>query len=561
MLRNYIHALVPALVSRDFHFDNTQSVSALYAESLRAVNTIRTLYPSVNPYPLNTLKTILLRSLLQSKDTVDVDIVKHIFGFDNSTISGDRTVVSVLKDLFEGINFSSMSNSFVVIQMCKSLLGFDDVIKLCISLFYDFGPLEVKPECYPRLFFIIGYLIHEIDLSGAQTAELREVIADFLILHKLIGISVRGEINRDSIEHIAQDIIYSQIHASLSSRYSSGQVPNRATSGLRDRMSSQPMVIATAPVRIDLSGGWSDTPPICYESSGAVLNVAIRVNDIKPICCTAKFSQGFFIHLKNYRIDKTGHDSSLILHEEFICQDIQDLRQILDCHDPNEICSLLKAVLIVLGLSDRSRPYLESGGSLEDITKGEFGSGFEVCCFSGLPAGSGMGGSSVLAAAALAAVARLWGVTLVDDSLLVDMVTAVEQVMSTGGGWQDQIGGIYPGFKIGRTSSGLPLRINCEAIHTSPQLNHIFESRTFVIYTGTQRLAKNTLINALRAYSLNPCCGSPYSIVEALQVEANKCAEYMKTSTSTDLDSCHETVDKLGEYLSRSRCSIKNGNL
>ena len=30
------------------------------------------------------------------------------------------------------------------------------------------------------------------------------------------------------------------------------------------------VVVANAPVRIDLAGGWSDTPPICYETEGAV---------------------------------------------------------------------------------------------------------------------------------------------------------------------------------------------------------------------------------------------------------------------------------------------------
>ena len=30
--------------------------------------------------------------------------------------------------------------------------------------------------------------------------------------------------------------------------------------------------------RIDLSGGWSDTPPITYEQGGTVLNVAVKLN-------------------------------------------------------------------------------------------------------------------------------------------------------------------------------------------------------------------------------------------------------------------------------------------
>ena len=38
-------------------------------------------------------------------------------------------------------------------------------------------------------------------------------------------------------------------------------------------------VTAECPARIDISGGWSDTPPITYEHGGAVLNAAIRLDD------------------------------------------------------------------------------------------------------------------------------------------------------------------------------------------------------------------------------------------------------------------------------------------
>lgn len=35
---------------------------------------------------------------------------------------------------------------------------------------------------------------------------------------------------------------------------------------------------AECPARLDLSGGWSDTPPITYEHGGAVTGVSITVN-------------------------------------------------------------------------------------------------------------------------------------------------------------------------------------------------------------------------------------------------------------------------------------------
>ncbi len=33
-----------------------------------------------------------------------------------------------------------------------------------------------------------------------------------------------------------------------------------------------------AAVRMDIAGGWSDTPPITYENGGAVLNMAVMVD-------------------------------------------------------------------------------------------------------------------------------------------------------------------------------------------------------------------------------------------------------------------------------------------
>ena len=37
-------------------------------------------------------------------------------------------------------------------------------------------------------------------------------------------------------------------------------------------------VVAECPARVDVSGGWSDTPPITYEHGGAVVNAAITID-------------------------------------------------------------------------------------------------------------------------------------------------------------------------------------------------------------------------------------------------------------------------------------------
>lgn len=54
---------------------------------------------------------------------------------------------------------------------------------------------------------------------------------------------------------------------------------------------------ATAPARVDLAGGWTDTPPITFEASGGVtggdggglvVNAAVTVDGVRPIGCRAR---------------------------------------------------------------------------------------------------------------------------------------------------------------------------------------------------------------------------------------------------------------------------------
>jgi hypothetical protein len=58
-----------------------------------------------------------------------------------------------------------------------------------------------------------------------------------------------------------------------------------------------------------------------------------------------------------------------------------------------------------------------------------------------------MGTSSILAATILAAIAGVKGWSF-DPESLVHLVLMVEQMLTTGGGWQDQVGGIFPGIKV-----------------------------------------------------------------------------------------------------------------
>lgn len=144
--------------------------------------------------------------------------------------------------------------------------------------------------------------------------------------------------------------------------------------------------------------------------------------------------------------------------------------------------------------------------ALEAVLTERVGRGLSVACFSNLPAGSGMGGSSILAATILQCVATLIGTKLSNDSL-VHLVSEVEQCLTTGGGWQDQvrlsicqiwisfnhisllfnqIGGSFPGFKIARSEARLPLDVHVHALPVSRQFVELFNERVFLIFTGQQ---------------------------------------------------------------------------
>lgn len=190
--------------------------------------------------------------------------------------------------------------------------------------------------------------------------------------------------------------------------------------------------------------------------------------------------------------------------------------------------------------------------SLEEILSNYFGCGVQLSCFSDLPAGSGMGGSSILAAAILKSLAALFCHHLSNESL-VYLVSEVEQLLTTGGGWQDQIGGCFPGFKIARSLSQLPLSVNVESLVAPSSFYEMFNSRVFLIYTGQQRLAKNTLINALRTFSVTAStCLELSQISTVRQLIENAETGYALLGSLQNGDiSDEEAFLRLGTVLSR----------
>lgn len=107
--------------------------------------------------------------------------------------------------------------------------------------------------------------------------------------------------------------------------------------------------------------------------------------------------------------------------------------------------------------------------------------------------------SSILAANIVVAIGAVVGRHYTLNTLML-VVLLVEQMLTTGGGWQDQIGGCYPGFKVGSSADSLPLKLNVQSIETKGEFISAFNNHIAIIHTGQSRLAKNLLQTVLRRW-------------------------------------------------------------
>jgi len=72
-------------------------------------------------------------------------------------------------------------------------------------------------------------------------------------------------------------------------------------------------------------------------------------------------------------------------------------------------------------------------------------------------------------------------------------VLYLEQLLTTGGGWQDQIGGLTGGIKLGVSAASLPLFVEYIDLEVEEDVIKAFNERLVLIYTGKTRLARNLL--------------------------------------------------------------------
>lgn len=248
---------------------------------------------------------------------------------------------------------------------------------------------------------------------------------------------------------------------------------------------SDQIVWGRSPVRIDLAGGWTDTPPYCLNEGGNVVNIAIELNGQPPLQVYVKPCKEYKIILRSIDL---GAIETVTTYEE-----LSDFMQV------GSPFSIPKAALVLAGFQPEFSADVYV--TLEEQLKA-FGSGIEITLLSAIPAGSGLGTSSILASTVLGAVSDFCGLKW-DKNEICNRTLILEQLLTTGGGWQDQYGGVLRGVKLLQTHVGMeqsPLvRWLPDYLFTGSE----YQKCHLLYYTGITRTAKGILAEIVRSMFLN----------------------------------------------------------
>ena len=238
------------------------------------------------------------------------------------------------------------------------------------------------------------------------------------------------------------------------------------------------IVWGRSPVRIDIAGGWTDTPPYCLMEGGNVINLAIELNGQPPL-------QAYIRPSKEPRIVLRSIDLGAM-------EAVETSEQLKDFMHVGSPFSIPKAALVLAGFGN-------------GVLKGEleaFGSGIEITLLSAIPAGSGLGTSSILAATVLGALNDFCGLGW-DKNEIGHRTLMLEQMLTTGGGWQDQFGGVLGGVKLLQTGRGFAQNPQVRWLPTDLWTQPEYRPCHLLYYTGITRTAKSILAEIVRRMFLN----------------------------------------------------------
>ena len=237
---------------------------------------------------------------------------------------------------------------------------------------------------------------------------------------------------------------------------------------------------ATAPMRLDFAGAWTDVPPFSAREGGVVVNGAIALRahvELKLGGTTLKFV-------------------AAELGETFECANSGGLT-------PGGKLPLLKAAL-------RMFPVL---------------GGFTLTTRCDAPPGSGLGTSGALGVAVVGALTRA-RLEQVGERELAEQAWQVEAVEAQlPGGRQDQFAAALGGFH--RLSFRDP-DVGVEPLTLDPAFAAALERQTLLCYTNTSRVSGDTISRVMQAYERGD--GQVTGALKALKETGERMAEALRAA-------------------------------
>lgn len=283
-----------------------------------------------------------------------------------------------------------------------------------------------------------------------------------------------------------------------------GVMPERKNRPVLSVYSDQ-IVWGRSPVRIDVAGGWTDTPPYSLYSGGSVVNLAIELNGQPPLQVYVKPCKEYHIVLRS--IDM-GAMEIIRNYEE-----LQDYKKV------GSPFSIPKAALSLAGFAPAFSA--EVYASLEEHLKA-FGSGIEITLLAAIPAGSGLGTSSILASTVLGAINDFCGLAW-DKNDICSYTLVLEQLLTTGGGWQDQYGGVFSGVKLLQSEAGFEQNPLVRWLPDQLFVHPDYRDCHLLYYTGITRTAKGILAEIVSSMFLNS--GMHLSLLAEMKAHAMDMSE------------------------------------
>lgn len=234
------------------------------------------------------------------------------------------------------------------------------------------------------------------------------------------------------------------------------------------------------PLRVNWCGGWTDTPPYCLENGGAVVNVAVKIKGRLPVRVLAEKISEPKIVLEYFDSGDIG--------------EFRETKQLSDFSIEQNPFPLLQAALMVCGLV--AFPGREERWNLFECLSGGLHLSTGVV---DIPKGSGLGTSSILLAACVKGLLAFQGIDA-SDAEICRRVLLAEQLMGTGGGWQDQMGGLAGGIKLVRAERGNRQEVRSEQLLAPPMFMEELRKRFCLVYSGRRRLGRTILRQIMSGY-------------------------------------------------------------